>query len=252
VDIQKLPDGVNVERQNFNSDGKHAQIRVKLNEQQQNEETRSGENYVLLNALSSSVLPDGKYLYNPASKAIDVQWIQGIGSEKAPAPQAKLMSTVIHGILTQKLPWGLILLGVFLVIVVELLGIRSLSFAVGAYLSIGTTLAIFCGGAVRWLAERGRKTVEGESEVSPGSLYASGLIAAGGIVGLLGVALKGLENWPWFTEKMKGAGMRTQDFVKFPDLFHDHAGLASWIAVAAFTLLGFSLWHFARKPLEEK
>ena len=57
------------------------------------------------------------------------------------APQARLMSVVINGILTRKLPWGLVLLGVFLVVAVELLGIRSLSFAVGSYLSIGTTAA---------------------------------------------------------------------------------------------------------------
>ena len=115
-----------------------------------------------------------------------MQWIQGIGSQEAPAPQARLMSVVINGILTRKLPWGLVLLGVFLVIAVELLGIRSLSFAVGSYLSIGTTAAIFCGGLVKWLAERGQKQTE-EGEASPGALYASGLIAAGGIVGLLAI-----------------------------------------------------------------
>ena len=120
---------------------------------------------------------------------IEVQWIQGIGSEKAAAPQARLMATVINGILSRKLPWGLVLLGVFLVIAVELLGIRSLTFAVGAYLSIGTTLAIFCGGVVRWLVDSavkkaGGDAAEAESEISPGSLFASGLIAAGGIVGL--------------------------------------------------------------------
>ncbi len=106
------------------------------------------------------------------------------------------MSVVINGILTRKLPWGLVLLGVFLVIAVELLGIRSLSFAVGSYLSIGTTAAIFCGGLVRWLAERGMKQTE-EGEASPGALYASGLIAAGGIVGLLAIGVKLLERQGW-------------------------------------------------------
>ena len=57
-----------------------------------------------------------------------------MGSERAAAPQAQLMSTVINGILSRKLPWGLVMLGVFLVVTVELLGIRSLAFAVGAYL----------------------------------------------------------------------------------------------------------------------
>ena len=64
------------------------------------------------------------------------------------------MATVINGILSRKLPWSLVLLGVALVIGIELLGIRSLTFAVGAYLSIGTTLAIFCGGVVRWMVDR--------------------------------------------------------------------------------------------------
>src|SRR5687768_18474042 len=102
------------------------------------------------------------------------------------------MSVVINGILNQKLPWHLVFLGVFLVIAVELLGIRSLSFAVGSYLSIGTTAAIFCGGVVKWLAERDRKETE-EGEASPGALYASGLIAAGGLVGLLAIGIKLLE-----------------------------------------------------------
>ncbi len=192
-----------------------------------------GSKYILLNALGSHELADGKYLYNPDTSRIEVQWIQGIGSEKAAAPQARLMATVINGILTRQLPWGLVLLGVFLVIAVELLGIRSLSFAVGSYLSIATTLAIFTGGIVRWLVDRAaHPTGEGE-EVSPGSLYASGLIAAGGIVGLLGVVRKLVE---------------AQFNVAFPNLprtflFHD------WTAVLMFAALAFSLWYFARKPL---
>jgi len=83
--------------------------------------------YIVLNALGSPELADGKYLYSPATGRIEVQWIQGIGSEKAAAPQARLMATVINGILTRKLAWGLVLLGVFLVIAVELLGVRSRS-----------------------------------------------------------------------------------------------------------------------------
>ena len=94
---------------------------------------------------------------NPQTGKFEIQWIHGIGSERAAAPQAQLMATVINGILQRRLPWGLILLGVFLVVAVELLGIRSLSFAVGFYLPIATTLAIFCGGVVRWLVEEAAK-----------------------------------------------------------------------------------------------
>lgn len=206
------------------------------------EDTRSGSNYMLLNALGSAELADGKYLYNPATRAIEVQWIQGIGSEKAAAPQARLMATVINGILTRKLPWGLVLLGVFVVIAVELLGIRSLSFAVGAYLSIATTLAIFCGGVMRWMVDRAVEKANGgkvdsETEISPGSLYASGLIAAGGIVGLLGVALKLYE-----------AATNRHDILRFPRTFLYH----DWVSVVMFALLAFSLYYFARKPLNSK
>jgi uncharacterized oligopeptide transporter (OPT) family protein len=158
-----------------------------------------GKNYHLVNAIGSRTLPDGKYLYDPETRQIEVQWIQGIGSERAAAPQARLMATVINGILNQQLPWGLVLLGVFLVVAVELLGVRSLAFAVGSYLSIGTTLAIFCGGIVRWMAE-GKGKGEGEGEVSSGSLYASGLIAGGGIFGLAAIGIALLEQADVFSE----------------------------------------------------
>jgi hypothetical protein len=227
---------VQIEEQHFYQ----AQIRV-INSDK-TVDTRPGGGYVLLNALNSPELADGKYLYNPQTHQIEVQWIQGIGSEKAAAPQARLMATVVNGILGRKLPWGLVLLGVFLVIAVELLGIRSLSFAVGAYLSIGTTLAIFAGGVVRWIVDRAAEkasdgTTASESEISPGSLYASGLIAAGGIVGLMGVALKLYET---------AAGK--EDVLLLPAtnfLHHD------WVSVLMFVLLAGSLYYFARKPLNK-
>ena len=194
--------------------------------------------YIVLNALGSSELADGKYLYSPTTHKIEVQWIPGIGGEKAPAPQARLMATVINGILSQKLPWGLVLLGVFIVVTVELLGIRSLAFAVGAYLSIGTTLAIFVGGVVRWMVDSAVKKAGGdadaEGDVSSGSLFASGLIAAGGIVGLLGVALKGY----------------TATF-NVPNPIHFQLTDNPIFSVAAFVALAGSLYYFARKPLKK-
>ena len=200
---------------------------------------------MLLNAIGSRQLPDGKYLYDPQTRRIVAQWIEGIGSERAAAPQARLMATVIHGILTRQLPWGLILLGVFLVLAVELLGVRSLSFAVGSYLSIATTLAIFCGGVVRWMVDRaverhaeknGEDAEANDSDISPGSLYASGLIAAGGVVGLLGVALKLYES---ATGRYDLIQMSRHNF-----LYHDG------VAVAMFALLAGSLFYFARRPVE--
>ena len=188
VDINHLPGGVS---RDTNTKFERTSVKLPADKTAAARE-QSVQGMLLLNAINSADVPDGNYLYNPQTGKIEVQWIHGIGSDKASAPQARLMATVINGILTRKLPWGLILLGVFLVIAVELLGIRSLSFAVGFYIPMATTLAIFCGGVVRWLVERaaaraGEKAEE--SDVSPGSLYASGLIAAGGIVGLLGIAI---------------------------------------------------------------
>lgn len=212
--------------------------------------SQSVKGMILYTAINSRTVPNGYYFYNPQSQKFEIQWIQGIGSARAAAPQAQLMATVINGILQQRLPWGLVLLGVFMVIAVEVLGIRSLPFATGFYLSIATTLAIFCGGLVRWLVEytarRKGEKVE-ESEVSPGSLYSSGLIAAGGIVGLLGIVIKLLEGTPeskWYhiNEGAVSWGARIQ-------FMNSHPNLASWIAVATFVLLAYSLYHFARKPL---
>jgi putative OPT family oligopeptide transporter len=298
LSLSHLPDGVQ-------NQGNFTRDRVHLTEtpgapsstpqtakvgSQDAQEITGANSYILLNAIGSSTLADGKYLYNPATQQIEVQWTQGIGSEKAAAPQGRLMATVINGILSRKLPWSLVLLGVALVIMVEMLGVRSLTLAVGAYLSIGTTLAIFVGGVMRWMVDRAAekryelesaseleasldlwrsnrdawlaqhrdfdptnsahldlisglphssfclRSPEIESEISSGSLYASGLIAAGGIVGLLGVAIKLYES----------ATDRT--IPRFSDhnpLHHD------WVSVLMFAALAFSLYHFARKPLDQ-
>jgi putative OPT family oligopeptide transporter len=222
MDLQALPQGVNVEDETHEYEG---------------------HTYVLLNAIGSRVLGDGKYLYNQETGAVEVQWVPGIGSREAPAPQARLMATVISGILTRQLPWGLVLLGVFLVIAVELLGVRSLAFAVGFYIPVGTTAAIFTGGVIRWLAERGRKEGE-ESEVSPGSLYASGLIAAGGIIGLLGVMVLAVRQLGW-DQAYLGFSLTGLNIGRFLGPIAT-SNLAS---VLMFFLLAGTLYHFARKPL---
>jgi putative OPT family oligopeptide transporter len=242
LSINQLPDGVQ-------NDGTFTRDRITLTQSSNpsgREELSNTSSYILLNAIGSSTLADGKYLYNPATGKIEVQWIQGIGSEKAAAPQGRLMATVINGILSRKLPWALVLLGVALVIGIELLGIRSLTFAVGAYLSIATTLAIFCGGVIRWMVDRALAKnrspdeITTESEVSPGSLYASGLIAAGGIVGLLGVCVKLIEG----LSEQRGGHWQLWRFSDHNPLHND------WVSDIMFALLAFSLYYFARKPLE--
>jgi putative OPT family oligopeptide transporter len=241
IDIDHLPSGVSKDTSGTFT---RTNVRLAADKSGTNQE-RSVQGMILLNAINSADVPDGNYLYNPQSGKIEIQYIHGIGSDKAAAPQARLMATVINGILTHKLPWGLILLGVFLVVAVELLGIRSLSFAVGFYIPMATTLAIFCGGVVRWLVERsaakaGEKAEE--SDVSPGSLYASGLIAAGGIVGLLGIAIKVLETQGILPENSIAWGTKLA-------FIANNATLGNIIAVAAFAMLAYSLFYYARKPL---
>ena len=223
VDMSNPGEGVNVESTAFEHEGR---------------------TYTLLNVIGSTTIAEGKYLLNAQTGKVELQWIQGIGSQDAPAPQARLMSVVINGILNRRLPWGLVLLGVFLVIAVELLGVRSLSFAVGSYLSIGTTAAIFCGGIVRWLVERNART-KTDDEASPGALYASGLIAAGGIVGLLAICVKLLAA---AQEKVSWLGWFPTQWGKVGQAIGVEGNSA--VGMLAFAALAYSLFYFARKPLE--
>jgi putative OPT family oligopeptide transporter len=127
-------------------------------------------------------VPNGTYLADEAGRVHYVV-IEGIGSPKAPAPQARLMSLVIEGILTRQLPWGLVLIGVFISILMEIVGVPALAFAVGVYLPLESTTPVFAGGLVRALIDRRRGTAA-ESDAGPGILYSSGLIAGGSMMGL--------------------------------------------------------------------
>src|SRR5262250_2267127 len=114
----------------------------------------------------------------------------GIGSSALPAPQATLMATIIKGLLSRNLPWGLVLVGVFITVTLELCGIHALPFAVGSYLPIATTAPIFVGGLVRAYVEKRSGRAE-ESEVGAGTLFSSGLIAGGSLAGILYAVLYG-------------------------------------------------------------
>lgn len=111
------------------------------------------------------------------------------------APQATLMATLIKGILSFNLDWNFVIIGALLAVVMELCGIKALSFAVGAYLPLSTTLPIFAGGMVKGLADwRNRKSepaeVSGaEEELSRGNLMATGLVAGGALFGVLAAFL---------------------------------------------------------------
>src|ERR1700726_2773911 len=232
LNVQALPTGVKIEKDTF---------------------VHQGKTYALINSLGSSVVPDGEYLYDPGTKQIEIQWAQGIGSDKAPAPQARLMATVINGILNQRLPWRLVLMGVALVLAVEILGVRSLAFAVGSYLSIATTATMFAGGLVRWLVETTSKKAD-EGEASPGALYSSGLIAAGGVFGLLGIIIALLQD-PEISTRVPQWVSSVLRLPWRPDLFSFGPKILGSLATSnlfglfMFMLLAGSLFYFARKKL---
>lgn len=145
-------------------------------------------------------VPRGKYLVNDQGRVcylVDpgitgrlTQRDDGSEVRKYGAPQTELMAMITDGILTQRLPWALVLLGVFVALVLELVRVPSLPFAVGVYLPFSTSAPVFVGGVVRWLADRaGGKSAaqrsEAEAEMTPGVLLSTGYIAGGAIGGVL-------------------------------------------------------------------
>ncbi|MGG9961850.1 OPT family oligopeptide transporter [Ferruginibacter sp. SUN106] len=133
---------------------------------------------------------------------ITIKYLDGpnhlIGTDKFPAPQATLMATLIKGIESQKLDWQYVFVGVFLAVVMELCKIKSLSFAIGVYLPLSTTLPIAIGGAIKGLVEHKKKkdqvvTTPEEEELGKGSLFATGLVAGGAIAGVIVAFVSGSE-----------------------------------------------------------
>jgi putative OPT family oligopeptide transporter len=125
----------------------------------------------------------GTFLVDESGEAVFARK-DGIGGSIFSAPQARLMHVVIDGLLTHRLPWNLILIGVAIALFMELLGIRSLTFAVGVYLPLSSTMPVFLGGIVRLLCDKVfRRPADDEAE-KEGTLYCSGLIAGASIVGI--------------------------------------------------------------------
>jgi putative OPT family oligopeptide transporter len=115
-----------------------------------------------------------------------------IGTPTYPAPQATLMATLVRGLLSNNLDWQYVLVGAFIALTMELCGVKSLSFAVGLYLPLTTTLPIFIGGAVRGLSDKIRQRGKepgaqdaAEEELGKGNLFATGLVAGGALAGVI-------------------------------------------------------------------
>lgn len=143
------------------------------------------------------VRPDGSiaYVVDPGIGGRETRDANGREVEKLDSPKAQIMRFVVDGILGQKLPWGLILIGAFISIAMEILGLPSLPIATGVYLPISTSATMFMGGIVRWLTDRRLKVTDSaETDAGPGVLFSSGLIAGGAIMGVVLAALS-VKGW---------------------------------------------------------
>jgi putative OPT family oligopeptide transporter len=181
------------------------------------------------------------------SSALVIGWVvfflhrvYGIGSEELPAPQAVLMSMVVKGVLTQSLPWTLVFIGVFIAACIELLGIPSLPFSVGLYLPIRLSTPIMVGGIVRQLTERIKESDLRHRLRERGVLYGSGLIAGGGVMGIIVAALynSSVQSGKLLTagEPVGAATRVTGAFYDFINMGHGWAG--NWAGVVALVAFG--------------
>jgi OPT family oligopeptide transporter len=188
-----------------------------------------------------------KFLDKPTTEMVQQGINHAIGSDKYPAPQATLMATLIKGILSQNLDWQYVVVGVFLAIVMELCGIKSLSFAIGVYLPLATTLPIFIGGAIRGIVEakqkkENRKLNPEEEELGKGNLFATGLVAGGAVAGVIIAFLAGSSG-----------GEKFLNAVSMEHGLLGSLGEGGYFVLGAllFALMGFILYRVAIKKSPE-
>ena len=181
-----------------------------------------------------------KYLDTPTAD-LAARGIKHAIGEKYAAPQATLMATLIKGLLSFNLDWVFVLVGVFIAVTMELCGVKSLSFAVGAYLPLATTLPIFAGGAIKgivdWRASRKKEGVE-DAELGKGSLFATGLVAGGALAGVIVALLSVDENVFAKLESISMGPALTQAL-----------GQSGYelLGVAFFTVMGLTLYRIATR-----
>lgn len=114
---------------------------------------------------------------------LDSAW--GFGTTELAAPQATLMKMIIEGVMQGNLPWALVFIGVFIAIVVEILGISVLPVAIGLYLPLELSATIMIGGVIRWFVDKKKADREENKDANSGILFCSGMIAGEGLVGIL-------------------------------------------------------------------
>ncbi len=160
---------------------------------------------------------------------LDSAW--GFGGDELAAPQATLMKMIIEGVMDGNLPWGLVFIGVFIAIVVEIIGIPVLPFAIGVYLPVHLNACIMVGGLVRLAVDKMKKPEEEKKTITnDGILFCSGMIAGEGLVGILLalLAVFGLD------EVIDISG-----YLNLPD------GVAKVAALVVFGLIVLSLLKFS-------
>lgn len=195
------------------------------------------------------------YLVDPGINGQIKQDEAGQPLERYDAPKATLMSYIIKGVLSQELPWGLVLIGAMIAIMLELAGIGSLAFAVGLYLPIATSMPIFVGGAIRWavdlyLRKKFAKQnltdeqIDAETDKSNGVLMASGYIAGAAIAGIM-VALFSLDNFK-FLKYLKDTKESWAKWAETGNPFFAGDN-ADWLGMIPFWILCLILYYVGRE-----
>jgi putative OPT family oligopeptide transporter len=193
-----------------------------------------------------------KYLVDPGINGTHKTRPDGTSVAKFDAPKATLMSYIIKGILTHKLPWALVLLGVMIAIVLEMSGIPSLAFAVGVYLPLASSSPIWIGGLMRLLVDRYLKVkfrhlnlsetqLTAEGDKSPGVLLASGYIAGGALAGIVIAFMAGVPS-------LVNASKRIEDWSTANNPFFGGAN-ANLLATIPFIVLCVLLYLVGRDVL---
>lgn len=169
----------------------------------------------------------------------------GYGSNDLPAPQAVLMKMIVEGVMGGNLPWNLVFVGVFIALVVEVLGIPVLPFAIGLYLPIYLSVPMMLGGALRWFLEKRKYGSDKDKEnvVQSGVLYSSGLIAGEGIVGILLAVLAVIP----MGLNAEGKTLYLSDKINISEIF-SIGNIGGLICFAAILL---TIYVFATKDLKK-
>jgi putative OPT family oligopeptide transporter len=188
-----------------------------------------------------------KILDTPTAEMAAQGITHAIGTDKYPAPQGTLMATLIKGILSFNLDWQFVLVGVFIAVTLELCGIKALSFAVGTYLPLATTLPIFIGGAIRGLVDLRHKksgvSISAEEEdLGRGNLFATGVVAGGALAGVLVAFLSAGEGTNAFLGTLNAEHALTKGLGEIGYYL---------LGVAFFAVMAIVLYRIATKRVEE-